>query len=630
MLIPKEMKKNFCSLPYVILISLIVLTFQNAPLRAEIYIDNIVFKKVNSPQQLASFLEGVYQKSLDSGITNFIPYSLLLIKEAQKALKEKDYEKAETLSEYAQKLSPDLPPVYITKARVQWSKNRILIHQPIKGYVKAFLKKTQDIEDLSFILFSNLSIIAGAFLITLFVFTSISMIKYFRLAFHDFRHAVTNAVPNTALWGMVSIVFLLPIFFNFTFFWVCFYWLILLFSYHRKKERFAIIGILLLFALMPLVIAATCFSLYMPQSDVIKLLWKANYGYWDQRDIENLENYNRKYPDDQDILFSLGLVHKKDNYYRTSQRYYKKLIDINPYHYKAHINIGNVYLATERWQEAVEHYKEAISIAPSLSSAAHFNFARAYEQKFMFKEAEKELLEAKKIDTSRIDSYLKIYSENYNRLLIDETISRENLWKKGYLFFGENRELTNGVWNLLFTGIPLPYATAVILCISFVGLILSRKDRFRIAVKCKTCGRAICGRCQRNILEDAMCYQCLNLLKKKEKMDYRLKEEKISGIKRNLKTHKYIGTVLSLFFPGSCHVWKGQPIKGTICLFLFFILLLKAISVMALEGPWEFIGSSRIPEVITLLIFLVLFWFLLVIDAFKLKSKDVDDRLLSA
>lgn len=621
------MKKKFYGLPYVIFFPLLVLTLQSTPLRSEIFINTFTFDKATDPQQLISFLEKIYQRTLDKGIINFPSYSLLLIKETQAALKKQDYQKAEILSNYAQKFSPDLPPVYITKAKVQWSKNKFLIHLPIKGYINTFLKKIQNTEALSFMLFENLSMITLAFLLALFLFSSISMLKYFKLVAHDFRHAVSKAIPDKVFWGIILTIFLLPIFFNFTIFFVFIFWFVLLFTYHSIKERFVIIGFLILFALMPMIISAASFSLYIPQSELTELLDRTNFGYWNQKDIETLENYNRIYPDDQEILFSLGLVHKKEKNYRTAQRYLTKLIAMYPSHYKAHVNIGNVYLATGQWPEAVEQYKEAISIAPTFSSAAHFNLARAYQQKFMFKEAEKELSKAKRINPLRIDGYLKMYSENYNRLLIDETISKRRLWKKGYLSFIEKGELRNDLWNLLFSSIPLSYGTAGILCILFLCLILSRKDRFRIAITCKMCGKPICKKCQKSITGEIMCTQCLGLMQKKGRINYKLREEKISYIKRYQKIQKNIGTILRLFFPGAYHVWKGQTIKGTLCIFLFFILILKVIFAIVLEGPWEFIVSLKVAKITLLVVFLLFFWSLLIIDALKLQVKGIEESL---
>ena len=76
---------------YSIALLFIAIFFFATPLQAEISVDKISLNKIDietldSPDQLSSFLEDVYQAALDKGIPNFIPYSLLLIKESKKAL----------------------------------------------------------------------------------------------------------------------------------------------------------------------------------------------------------------------------------------------------------------------------------------------------------------------------------------------------------------------------------------------------------------------------------------------------------------------------------------------------------------------------------------------------------------
>lgn len=620
--------QKFRSLPCVLLIFLAFSVFLDTPPRAAIFINDVALGNVEDSQELASFLENLSQKKIDNGLTNFSPYSLLLIKKSLAALKRKNYDKAELMAEYARKLSPDLPPVYTTIAKVQWSKNKILLHKLIIGYVQAFMKSIQHPEVLAIMIFTTLSVITGAFLLTLGLFAAISMLKYLISAYHDFRHVITDLVPNKALWGIGLIIFMLPLFFGFSIFPVFIYWLILLFSYHSKRERYVITGFIVLFALMPLVISTAGLSIYLPQSGLVRLLWKANQGYWNQNDIDGLEEYYRKYPQEQDVLFTLGLLHKKEKNYRTSEKYYQKLMDLNPADYKAQTNLGNVCFATDRWDAAVEKYKTAISIAPALSAAAHFNLARAYQQKFMFKEAEQELSASKLIDSSRIDEYLKIYSENYNRLLIDETISKKRLLEKLYFLFDQSGDLTGELWRLLFKGVPLPYGPSVVIALLFFSLIFSRKDKLRIAVKCKSCDEPICKRCQSTTAGEMMCYQCLHLLKSKEGSGYSLREATKSKILRHFKTYTRIGSLLSLLFPGAGHIWKGQPIKGSICLFTFFVLLLEVISVFVIEGPWEVVAPSDIAGAVLLIVFLILFWLLLLLEASRIKDKSLEDSLL--
>ncbi|MEI6127519.1 MAG: tetratricopeptide repeat protein, partial [Pseudomonadota bacterium] len=377
------MPKFFPRSSLCITVFLITVIFQCTPLYAALYEDISALDKITNRQELTAFLEKMHQKSLDRGMLNFVSSSLFLVKKSQQALKAKDYKRAEILTEYAQKLSPDIPVVYTARGIALWSSNKLYINLLIQGYLKAFIKEctSKSIDDLCFFTLRNLSVITGAFLLTLCVFAILSTLKYFTLAIHDLRHVISKAVPDPVVFGFVILIFLLPVFLGFSFFWMCLYWLFILFTYHTKIERALITGFTLgCVLLLPLLLAAASFCISMPQSDLIRLLWKTNYSAWNQKDIEDLERFAGTLPNDRDILLSLGLVNKREANYRTAQKYYERLLNTDPLSYKAHTNLGNVFLATQKWDEAVAHYQEAISLAPSLSAFAHFNFARAYQQ----------------------------------------------------------------------------------------------------------------------------------------------------------------------------------------------------------------------------------------------------------
>jgi hypothetical protein len=242
-------------------------------------------------------------------------------------------------------------------------------------------------------------------------------------------------------------------------------------------------------------------------------------------------------------------------------------------------------------------------------------------------EAEQEITEAKKIDSAKIDRYMNEYSENYNRLLIDEIIPKKRLLVKSYFLFRKDLNPADELWDLLFRGVSMQYGTGLFFCVLAIALILSKKDKYRAAIQCKLCGKSICKRCQRSAIEHTMCYQCLNLLKKQDAGEYRLKEEQKYRITLYLNNFNIIGTVLSILFPGSCYLWKGQPLKGSIFIFCYFFLLLKVTSVFLIEGPLDFVVSCKTPEIIFLLIFLAFFWFFSLLDALKIKDKSLEDNL---
>ena len=234
------------------------------------------------------------------------------------------------------------------------------------------------------------------------------------------------------------------------------------------------------------------------------------------------------------------MINKREQNYTTALSYYNRLLKKNPRDYRVCINTGNVYFAMGDWEKAVELYTAAIAAAPEKSAAAHFNLARAYQQKFMFKEAERFLLDAKRLDSERVETYLEIYSENYNRLLIDETISRKDIWLKGLNEFLGQRYLLNSIWDMFFAGLRLPFGTLAVLALLLLNLIFGDKNFLRIAAKCTLCGKIMCQRCQRNIAADILCLQCQNFLKKQDQLSFKQKDSK------KIQIHAYVRSIPAL------------------------------------------------------------------------------------
>ena len=91
------MKKNpstaglFNQHVFLVLTLMLLVVLQGSPLYA-----GIAFKAVEDDttdhKMLESFLEDVRQRALASGISNFDPYSLLLVKESRRAVKEKEFD----------------------------------------------------------------------------------------------------------------------------------------------------------------------------------------------------------------------------------------------------------------------------------------------------------------------------------------------------------------------------------------------------------------------------------------------------------------------------------------------------------------------------------------------------------
>lgn len=73
---------------------------------------------------------------------------------------------------------------------------------------------------------------------------------------------------------------------------------------------------------------------------------------------------------------------------------YERALKLNPDVFKAHYDLGILYLAQENYQKAEEHFQEAIKIFPK-SANSHYNLAFSLGKQGKIEEAEKEYLEYK-------------------------------------------------------------------------------------------------------------------------------------------------------------------------------------------------------------------------------------------
>jgi tetratricopeptide (TPR) repeat protein len=594
-----------------------------------IQIDPVAFNRSIAAQDAAEYLESLYQTKLDNGVRNFIPLSLMLITTSKQMLADGNHVTALACAEYASRFSPDFPAATIHKSYVNWHANRFMFHHLLIGYAHSFVQKFYTLDELSLYVFTQLAVLGSALMLTLAGIALMSLVRNCRLLIHDIGHFLPAVLSSQTAVALLVLLCVFPLFWGFSFVWLFPYWLMLFWCYHNVKER-AFIGILIvMFVFVVPLIAVTCsYALFMPQSDVVSRLWQANYGYYTKVDIENFEQDVIEKSDDYELLFSSGLINKREQNYTTALSYYNRLLKKNPLDYRVCINTGNVYFAIGDWEKAVELYSSAIAAAPDKSAAAYFNLARAYQQKFMFKEAERCLLDAKRLDSDRVETYLEIYSENNNRLLIDETISRKDLWLKGLNEFLVQSNLLNSIWDLFFAGLRLPFGTSAVLALLLFNLIFSDKNFLRIAAKCTLCGKIMCQRCQRNIAADILCLQCQNFLKKQDQLSYKQKDSMKTKIHGYIRSFRRWIVLFSIFIPGMAHVLKGRFIQGTFFSFLFSWFLCQSIFSYFFRGPWSDIEYSRIVFAFIFLILAVILWFVLRAHIRTVRSTEIEDNVV--
>ena len=113
----------------------------------------------------------------------------------------------------------------------------------------------------------------------------------------------------------------------------------------------------------------------------------------------------KSHPNDPDVLQALGLVEKRMGRFGEAEERFSRWAQLEPDSAAALNNLGNLYLVTNRVDQAMATYLQAIRLAPSRSEA-FFNLGQAYLMKLRLREAEAEF-----VITSYSIHYTKLYEK---------------------------------------------------------------------------------------------------------------------------------------------------------------------------------------------------------------------------
>ena len=95
---------------------------------------------------------------------------------------------------------------------------------------------------------------------------------------------------------------------------------------------------------------------------------EANYEDWDRATEQRLKDWLSTHPDDPEVIFTLGLLEKRQSRYAQAEEYYRKAIQIAPQFSEAFSNLGNVYFAKKQTDLAITSYQQAIDLNPEQAS----------------------------------------------------------------------------------------------------------------------------------------------------------------------------------------------------------------------------------------------------------------------
>jgi len=577
-------------------------------------------------------LNQLYQSKLDKGFQNTPVLSFLLIRASEQSRKKGDNDQAIQMARYAIKFSPDLSQPYYELGRDLWHQNPFQLPKILSEVLKGIVVEFQYYPSSVRLFFNTFYILSNAILMTFIVFGIVVMIRYVPLYTYDIRKNMAQEISRL-LTNSLKILFLfIPFFLRLDILWSLFFWCVLLWGYVSKREKQFILIFLIVLVYLPFFVRDSFSFLGGSSSDVILELSQMNHEDWGRETEERLRTWMVAHPQDPEVLFSLGLAEKRQGRYPEAAEFYQRAIQQDPKFSEALSNLGNVYLAQKQTTLAIASYQQAIGLNPD-RGAYYYNLWRAYSQEsYLSGKIDQALQRAHQLDPELISYYSSIDSPNLNRLVIDETLPSQRLWKRfldqlvgkeGFLF---------PLFKAWFEKTPsrVPFLTPV-LFLAFLIAIAKYSGTKRFLTRCPMCGSPTYRFYLGTSDQEFICFNCYRMFIQKEKLHTKIVEKKSFQVQQFQRQNDLISRFLSFFLVGFGYLWRERVFKGLLVLFIFFIFILRFIY-------WGGAIPSSFPRLSFSLWrwilwggFFLIFYFTLVRQIYRLKStlKPEKDRLAS-
>ena len=588
------------------------------------------FKEVAIPGQIKlgnNTLDLIYQFQLNSGIKNFTTFASFLIIKSQQAIESGESKEAVRLAGAAKKMAPNFPQPYWALARAYWAESKINFYKVAKECLKGFFITFKNFR--SFLLFfSNIYFIFFlAFFLTLILFALILLAKYFSLLTYDIAEFLSVRETHTVLgyiWAGTIVLF--PIVLGLGPILIACYWLIILTVYVTKKEKQVIWVIFLICILLPWGFGNAASMILACQPGIVTFLHRANNEDWSPEIEKRLESWSEEHPQDKSVLFTLGLVKKREGEYAQAETYYKNLLKISPSAEKVIGNLANVYMAKGLFEKARETYEKAIEINERVASF-HYNLYRTYLELYKFLEARKkqELLIARKLNPELIEHQEKIFNPTINnRLVIDETLTFKQFWDKTFLRSKEREIVASFLWAPFFRGVSYKYGIFIfILLFLLISFLFFKNIQKGFSARCNQCGQAIKRKIRHKQLTKFpdICPHCVSIFVEKKKIDHKIKDKKLNQVERHQKRQNIIWKLTTYTLPGGGHLWVGFPGLAALYLFIFFCFILKVVFWNGiLRDPLSLYVSGSLTKTILFGLLFLGFYFFVVWHSYQKKE----------
>jgi tetratricopeptide (TPR) repeat protein/TM2 domain-containing membrane protein YozV len=512
---------------------------------------------------------------------SFYSYALLTLSRQQED--EGDLETAATLIDESILLSPDIPRLYFYKAAFIWRNEPGRLYDIVNLTVSGLRLSLNDITIVT-TLGANLALGLIITVLGIFFLFSLSLsAKYVLLAAHDIRERLGWEIPLLLFSVFVAVLFIFLFSLGIGLLWMIVLMNIAFLIYYSKAEKILFALFYTLVLLCPIFLNYTSALMLSTHRNVIDEIVQIKQDTYTLDAEKSLNDWVTNNPDDMPALFTLGILNKRTGYLDYAQRYYEKVIELDPSCAPALNNLGAIHFILHDYPRAEDLFLAANAADPDLV-APYYNLYKIDMTRFDLKTAEEYYGMAMKLDPERITAFLDVevkedegeptFLERTNRMVLDEDLPDRLLWERVFTM-SEPRELADGIFSNMMKGIGLRAVPVVgVLGIIFLLISGSLARRSAISKSCKFCGLPFLLKSQPHMERRDSCNRCFSVFVRKEGIDPRTKADLRLQVDRTNHIRRIVLIIINALIPGFGRIYRGRVVRGfiTISLFTFFIV----------------------------------------------------------
>jgi len=517
--------------------------------------------EVEKAQQQLQFL---WERALVRGVRNLPEYGTVLVREAERRIKSRDYEQAAKTLGWARRLAPDELPVYMTSALLAFRRNPfnpVPVWEELASGARAIGRSFR----LQVWLCSNLlgTLVSGLALFFAVAVAIAALVAAPSLV-HDIREALGFGSPRVRAilaWGVLA----LPALVGLSPWW----WVIvpglLLWPYFGIPTRFLAAAGVVFLIVLPLAMRERAALLTLSERPLLAAVLQVREGNWTTADYDTLKAEADRGTAGVPGVNALGLAARRLGRLDEAEAAIRAGLLATPGNAVLWLNLGNVAFARQDVAGAITNFTKAAELAPRLF-APHYNLGIAYRDGFKFAESEAETRRAGELDPESAAFYSGFDASRLKGYTVDGLSRTAELWVLARAGGEEQSAATDHLWGALMLGAPIGAWPAVVGALLLLGATLGFWRLKRgVAAECHRCGRVFCPRCQPG-RRGELCSQCHHIFVKKEGVDARVRVQKMGEIKSRGRILRVRHIVCAVLAPGGGHLSNGRFRPGVLLL----------------------------------------------------------------